>query len=493
MRMNKPAISLINDTAKDSSKTLPHNAEAEQAVLGCILKNNQRYDELGGRLQSKHFYVPYHQTLFEIMERLINSGREASPYTVFENLKNTPFAEEDSKALYDHLKEMFANAEYLVDLAKNAEIIATGYLKRELIRIGNDMVSQAPVQEEEEGTLGFVDQLNGELFQLAEQGNSATSTIRNLSQPLVNVINQARIVKEAGSNIIGVTSGYPDLNKVTGGLRKSDLIILAARPSMGKTAFVVNCAMHAARTKYQEKPHGGAVGIFSLEMPCEQLAGRILSSSAGINLQKMSTGDLTEHEFGRLASISNELSDYPIYIDDTPGLSLNALRSRARRMKRQFDIDVIIIDYLQLMRGNRKSSEGNRVQEISEISQGLKHIARELQVPVIALSQLSRAVEQRDNKRPMLSDLRESGSIEQDADIVMFLYREEYYLQQELGSMVEGEAAVDDKMAKLQDAFEQAKGKAELIVSKNRNGPIGNVKLQFNKELATFNSLAGDR
>lgn len=470
------------DTATATAKT-PHSVAAEQALLGAIMLNNKSYDDLQGRLLPDHFYVTLHAEVFKGCEVLINRGREANPLTIRETLKNTPFNEETD--LFDLMTRMVENASYSEDINSLADIIHTTYMQRTLMSLGQDVTHKAPTMAHSEETIQLIDQMSGELFQLAETGHSST-TIQNLRNPLLSVLEQAEKAKLSDSHIIGLTSGFVDLDKMLGGLQNSDLIILAARPSMGKTAFALNVATNVAQAKAAGNVHGGGVGIFSLEMSSEQLAMRVLSSTCNINSNKLSTGHLSDNEYKTLVTRMQGLAELPLYIDDTPQLSINAVRSRARRMKRQFDVNLIIVDYLQLMRGSGNSRDMNRVQEISEISQGLKHIARELNVPVIALSQLSRAVESRDNKRPQLSDLRESGSIEQDADIVMFLYREDYYLKQQLGS---GDTAGDEKAAKLQERLQQSQGKTEVLINKNRKGSTGTVTMLFHGETTTFHSL----
>ena len=468
----------------------PHSVAAEQALLGLLMVNNRQLDDLGGSLIPAQFYVPLHAAIFEAIEKLVGRGREANPITVRELLRGTPF--DDDQSLMPHLTGMFENAALGQDVKSLAEIIHTTYLQRQLMGLGDALRVQAATAHKTEEATQVLDAVSGELFKLAETGRG-TVTTRNLRDPLIEVIKRAEEARKSGTGLTGVTSGFTDFDNLLGGLQKSDLIILAARPSMGKTSFAINVAQNAAMAKLRDGNNGCAVGVFSLEMSADQIAARMLSSAANISAQQLSNGHLSDADFRRLAEASGHLAELPFFIDDTPQLSINALRARARRMKRQYGIGLLIVDYLQLMVGSKSSSADNRVQEVSEISQGLKTVARELNIPVIALSQLSRAVEGRDNKRPQLSDLRESGSIEQDADLVVFLYREEYYLSRQLGA----DEAMDDKTQKLREQLEQSKGKCEVLISKNRKGPTGVVTLLFHGETTTFHNYQptnyGDR
>jgi replicative DNA helicase len=464
-------------------ESAPHSVPAEQALLGAILVNNRLLDELQGALLAEHFYVPLHAAVFEAAEKIINKGREAGPITVREALRGTLY---DDEGLFPALSLMFEQAGLGSEVRSLAEVIHTTYMQRQLMAMGQGLGRQAAVAHRSEEVKEVLDGVSGELFRLAETGQGST-TVRGLREPLKDVIIRAEQARAEGSGIVGVTSGYVDLDALLGGLQKSDLIILAARPSMGKTALALNIAQHAAQRKAGGEPNGAAVGVFSLEMSAEQLAARMLSGVARIPSNKLTTGHLSRDEYDVLVARSGELAELPLYIDDTPQLSVNALRARARRMKRQYGIGLLMVDYLQLMSAPGRANDGNRVQEVSEISQGLKTVARELNIPVLALSQLSRAVESRDNKRPQLSDLRESGSIEQDADVVMFLYREEYYLTRQLGA---AENETDEKTVKLKEKLNAVKHKAEVLISKNRKGPTNVVELMFDAEVTTFFSAA---
>lgn len=469
----------------DLNVQVPHSVAAEQALLGILMVNNRLLDELGGTLLSAHFYVPLHATIFDAVEGLVNRGREANPITVRERLRGTPY--DDDATLLPHLSSMFENAGMTQDVKSLAEVIHTTYLQRQLMSLGEALRSQAGGAHKTEDVKTVLETASGELFTLAETGTS-TATAQGLRKPLLEVIKRAEQAKKDGSGITGVATNFADLDNLLGGLQRSDLVILAARPSMGKTAFSLNIAQHAAERLARGEQGGAAVGFFSLEMSSDQLATRMLAGAAGVASHKISSGMLSSGDFQRLADSAGKLAELPLYVDDTPGLSINALRARARRMKRQYGIGLLVVDYLQLM--SAPGNEQNRVQEVSQISQGLKHIARELNVPVIALSQLSRSVENRDNKRPQLADLRESGSIEQDADVVMFLYREEYYLQRQLGASGELDPQ-DKKVQEIQQRLQRTQGITELIVSKNRKGPTNTVKLTFHGETTTFHSYAG--
>lgn len=463
---------------------VPHSVAAEQALLGLLMVNNKQLDDLAGALLAEHFYVPLHASIFDALEKLINRGREANPITLRETLRGTPF--DDEQSLLSHLTNMFENASLGQDVKSLSEIIHTTYLQRQLMGLGDSLRQQATTAHRHDEAQQVLEVVSGELFRLAETGSGST-TVRGLRDPLIEVITRAEQARKDGGGVTGVSTGFIDIDNLLGGLHKSDLVILAARPSMGKTSFAVNIAQNAAARLLTGGANGAAVGIFSLEMSADQLASRLLASAAGISSHQLTNGHLSDADFRRLTEAAGTLAELPLYIDDTPQLSVNALRARARRMKRQYGIGLLIVDYLQLMQGSKASSSDNRVQEVSEISQGLKTIARELNIPVIALSQLSRAVEARDNKRPQLSDLRESGSIEQDADLVVFLYREEYYLSRQLGA----EDSMDEKTMKMKEKLEQVRGKTEVLFSKNRKGPTGVVTLLFQAETTTFHNYTG--
>jgi replicative DNA helicase len=382
--------------------------------------------------------------------------------------------------LTNHLAKILENASNAFHVRDLSNIIRNYYLQRRLIEVGQNLSHDAqdiPASEQGDRIQNMISDVEQTLFSLVENGS--TVTYQDLKNPLKNVIDQIAEAKKHKGKLVGVTSGIKAINDALGGFHKDELIILAARPSMGKTAIAINFAQNAAAAIKNNQFGGAAVGVFSMEMSAEQLTGRIISAEARVNSHKITDGTLDDEEFTRIQACANTLAEMPIIIDDTPALGIAAFRSRARRMKRQYNIGMIVVDYLQLMRGASKNINQNRVQEISEISQGLKAVARELAIPVVALSQLSRAVESRDNKRPMLSDLRESGSIEQDADVVMFLYREDYYFEKTLPPEM-------DRTEEQSSHLQRIRGKAECIISKNRKGPTTTVALSFQPQYTLF-------
>jgi replicative DNA helicase len=475
------------DESLESLRKPPHNLQAEQALIGAVITNNDAINRVGEYLRPEHFYEPVHKRIYDAILKFVDRGIIATPVT----LKNHFDKDE---ALVD-----VGGAEYLVRLAGmsvaiiNLEaygrIIYDLAVRRELIEIGSDVVNDAYEQDIDVTAKDQIEVAEQKLYNLASEGVGETG-FKSLKVSLIEAINKADAAYKRTESLSGISSGFMDLDKLLGGLQNSDLLILAGRPSMGKTAFSINMAVNAA--KYLMENHKGedgeqapAVGFFSLEMSSEQLAARMIAMESGVDSSKMRTGNLDDDEFARLVQGNKELHKLPFFMDDTPALSISALRTRARRLKRKHNLGLLIVDYLQLLKGNAKSSEGSRVQEVSEITQGLKAVAKELNVPVIALSQLSRAVEQRDDKRPQLSDLRESGSIEQDADIVMFIYREEYYEERKKPSDSEAE-----KMAQWQARMEACQNITEIIVAKQRHGPIGTAKLFFRARTTKFEDLA---
>ena len=463
-------------------RILPHNIDAEQGLLGALLVDNRSVEKMGDFLKPTHFFMPAHQRIYESILTLIDRGQTASPVT----LKN--YFETD-----DDLKDV-GGAEYLVDLAASvvsvvnvsdyARTIYDLHLRRELITLGEDVVNESYNHSLEADASTTIEQAEARLFDLAETGDVKGGFI-TLRDSVLTAIEQAEKAYQSDGHVTGITSGLIDMDKKLGGFQNSDLLILAGRPSMGKTALAVNWAFNAAKA-YAESggKEGGRVAFFSLEMAAEQLAGRILSEQSGISGDAIRKGNIKQDDFRAFVEASQKMSQVPLYIDDTPALSISAVRTRARRLKRQHGLDMLVVDYLQLLRGTgSKRGLENRVQEVSEITQGLKAIAKELEMPVIALSQLSRQVEQREDKRPQLADLRESGSIEQDADVVMFVYREEYYL-----SRTEPEPGTEKHM-KWQESMERAHNIGECIVAKQRHGPIGTVKMFFDPNLTRFSDL----
>ena len=458
----------------------PSNIEAEQALLGSILVNNDIIDEITNIVDPSIFYDPAHIKIFEVIQSLNNKGMIANPIT----LKN--FFEKDNM-----LTEV-GGTEYLVKLTRfssstkqamdYAKIIHEMYLRRELVQISDKLSSDTlNANSQEQNAEIIIENTERSLFTLAERGSFSQSFLK-FNQALDQTIEMATLAMQNDQGIVGVPTGLTDLDEKLGGLHKSDLIILAGRPSMGKTALATNIAYNASQSilKKQEK---SSVAFFSLEMSSEQLSTRILSEQAKIKSDDIRKGKVTEEEINRYIEASRNIYNLPLFIDETPAITIATLSNRARRIKRLFGLSLIVVDYIQLMRSNLIKNEG-RVQEISEITQGLKALAKELSVPVLALSQLSRAVEQRDDKQPQLSDLRESGSIEQDADVVMFVYREAYYLerkQPKLGSI---------EHAEWQSKMNDINGLADIIIGKQRHGPTGNIQVEFEGMYTRFKDLS---
>ena len=470
-------INRIQQTIKNKQ---PSNIEAEQALLGSILVNNDIIDEISNIVNSNIFYDPAHIKIFEVITNLNNKGMIANPIT----LKN--FFEKDNM-----LNEV-GGTEYLVKLTRfsgstkqavdYAKIIHEMYLRRELIQISNNLSNDTlNANAQEKDAENIIENTEKSLFQLAERGTFSQSFLK-FNQALDQTIEMATLAMQNDQGIVGIPTGLSDLDEILGGLHKSDLIILAGRPSMGKTALATNIAYNAAQHLVQRQEKS-SVAFFSLEMSSEQLSTRILSEQARIKSDDIRRGKVTEEEINRYIETSRNIYDLPLYIDETPAITIATLSNRARRIKRLSGLNLIIVDYIQLMRANSNRNEG-RVQEISEITQGLKALAKELSVPVLALSQLSRAVEQRDDKQPQLADLRESGSIEQDADVVMFVYREAYYLerkQPKLGSI---------EHAEWQSKMNDVNGLADIILGKQRHGPTGTVKVEFEGIYTKFKDLS---
>jgi len=467
----------------------PANIEAEQALLGAILVNNEVLDRVSQFLKAEHFYEPLHQEIFEVASKLIAAGKRATPVvlrTYFEN--HEPL--DESLTVPKYLARLAANATTIINAADYGQTIYDLAIRRMLIMIGSDMVTTAYDSTVDDPPRRQIEDAETQLFSLAEQGKYG-SGFKGFDEALTEAVEMANAAYQRDGHLSGLSTGLTDLDNRMGGLQRSDLIILAGRPSMGKTALVTNIAYNVAKGYQAERQpdgtiktvNGGIVGFFSLEMAAEQLATRILAEQAEIASEKIRRGMITEDEFRRLVAVSKEMSIAPLHIDQTGGLTIAQLAARARKLKRQKGLDLLIVDYLQLLAGSAKN-QGNRVQELTEITTGLKALAKELEVPIIALSQLSRQVEQREDKRPQLSDLRESGSIEQDADVVMFVFREEYYVERTKPS--EGTPEFTDWMAKMQ----LVSGKAEVIIGKQRHGPVGAVQLAFESQFTRFGNLA---
>jgi len=465
----------------------PHNTEAEQALLGALLVNNECYDRIASIVDESHFYDPVHARIFEVAAARIQKNTLASPVTLKAFLEEDPGLKELGGPAY---LVRLADAAISVFAAKDyAQLIYDLAIRRNLIEIGTEISLKAAniaVDSEPKEQIVEAEQM---LYKLGEQGN-VDSGFQSFLKAVTDAVNVANAAYQRDGGLAGVSTGLIDLDRKLGGLHPSDLLILAGRPSMGKTSLATNIAFNIAR-KYKRgrKPDGGegtvdggVIGFYSLEMSAEQLAARILSEAAEVPSEQIRRGDMTEEEFRRFVEAAKSLESCPLYIDDTPALPISQLAARARRLKRQRGLDVLIIDYLQLVRP--ASAKDSRVNEVSEITQGLKAIAKELQIPVIALSQLSRQVENREDKRPQLSDLRESGSIEQDADVVMFVFREEYYKEREKPGDHDIEA-----MMRWQEEMSRLHGKAEVIIGKQRHGPIGTVDLAFEGRFTRFSNL----
>ena len=477
------------------SRHPPANIEIEQALLGALLRDNRKFDQISDLLSPACFAAPEHQKIFHLMKRQIDRGQEARPTTLRHLIQNDPLLAESGGS--DYLVKLSANVITVINVADYAKTLLDLYLKRQLIEIGEIMVNDAYDQDLDETGTDQIEKAENSLYQLATTGEVNKGAIA-LSEAANIALQAAESAYGRDDHIIGVDTGLRDINNMLGGFHPSDLIVIAGRPSMGKTALATNIAFNAARAyrRFTDKNgqtlrEGGKVLFFSLEMSSDQLATRIISQNAKVSGDKIRRGDVTEDQFLQISEAVKSLKDIPLYIDDTPALSITAVRQRARRLKRQFNIDMIIVDYLQLLQGPAGKRIDNRVQEISEITRGLKTLAKELDVPVVALSQLSRMVEHRENKRPQLADLRESGSIEQDADVVAFVYREEYYLQREQPQRRpnEGDLDFETREKEHSKALENSRNIAEFNIAKQRHGPTGNVPLYFNGDQTYFSDL----
>ncbi len=460
---------------KSKSDEMPNNIEAEQSVIGSVLLTNEIFDEVSLVLSSKNFYDPIHRKIFEALEKLIYGGLLANPIT----LKNYFENEKDDLNIPEYLVKITKFSTSSRQALEYSKLIFDLYVKRELIKISGEVIDQAKLNEIGSDGQKIIENYEKYLFDLAEKGSFSSSLIK-FDEAMRQTIEMASNAYKNEEGIVGVPTGLRDLDDRLGGLHKSDLVIIAGRPSMGKTALATNIAFNAAK-KIQEIGEKSSVAFFSLEMSSEQLSTRILAEQSRIKSNDIRRGKISEEQFDKFIETSKDISELPLYIDETPAITIAALSNRARRIKRLYGLNLVVIDYIQLMRGANQNN--GRVQEISEITQGLKALAKELAVPVVALSQLSRAVEQRDDKKPQLSDLRESGSIEQDADVVMFVYREAYYLQ-----------GKEPRPATVEHAEWQAKMNevshlAELIIQKQRHGPTGNVMLEFEAMFTKFKDI----
>jgi replicative DNA helicase len=458
---------------KDQFKELPNNIEAEQAVIGSILVSNDIFDEISTIISSINFYDPMHQKIYESIESLIYKGMLANPIT----LKNYFVDEKDDLNVPEYLVKITKFSTSVRQAVEYSKIIYDMFVRRELIKISEQTIDSAKLNDLNTNGQTIIESSERLLFDLAEKGSFNSSLVK-FDEAMKQTIEMASAAYKNEEGIVGVPTGLRDLDDKLGGLHQSDLIIIAGRPSMGKTSLATNIAFNAAQ-KLQDSGKKSSIAFFSLEMSSEQLSTRIISEQARISSNDIRRGRISDDQFDKFLETSKNISELPLYIDETPAISIAALSNRARRIKRLFGLDMIVVDYIQLMRGTTFNKDG-RVQEISQITQGLKAIAKELALPVVALSQLSRQVEQRDDHKPQLADLRESGSIEQDADVVMFVYREGYYLQRK-----------EPRVATVEHAEWQAKMNevahlAQIIIGKQRHGPIGNVTLEFEERFTKF-------
>ncbi len=471
-------------------RSLPHNLEAEKALLGALLVNNRAFEQVAEFLRPEYFAVEQHARVFAAAEKLIEHGQIADPVTLKRFFESDNTLSDIGGPAY--LADLAASAVTVINAREYGRIVYDLHLKRELITLGEDVVNGAYGGEVDETATDQIERAEQALYDLATSGNYEGG-FKDFKSSVVAAIQMAEAAHKRDGGLAGVATDFLDLDALLGGLHSSDLIILAGRPSMGKTALATNIAFNAAHDYSRSAgAEGAVVGFFSLEMSAEQLASRILSEQSELSSDRIRKGQLENEEFVRLVNASNTLHDIPLYIDDTPALTVSALRTRARRLKRKHNLGLIVIDYLQLVAGSQGSRNDGRVQEVSEITRGLKTLAKELDVPVLALSQLSRAVEQREPPRPQLADLRESGSIEQDADVVMFIYREEYYMERKKPSRRadEEDGKLMERIDRWESALEDVRQVAEVIVAKQRHGPIGNVSMHFNGMYTRFGNLA---
>jgi replicative DNA helicase len=468
----------------------PHNIDAEQAVLGAVLFDNETYHRVSEFLKPEHFYEPVHGRIFAAASVHIMRGDIADAITL------APLASSDAglKALggKSYLVELMAGAASSAAAMDYARFVYDLALRRELIRVGSEIEVDAR-RDRETPARDLIEGAERRLFDLAETGSAKRGLVR-FTDALTQSIEMAAAAYARDGRLSGLATGLSDLDEKLGGLHPSDLVILAGRPSMGKSALATNIAFNVARRHRQELDEtgekktvdGGVVAIFSLEMSSEQLATRLLAEHSGVPSHRIRRGDIDERDYDQIRDAAREIANIPLHIDDTGGLSIAQLAARARRLKRTTGLDLVVVDYLQLLSTSGSRRSDSRVQEVTEITTGLKALAKELNVPVLALSQLSRQVENRDDKRPQLSDLRESGSIEQDADVVMFIFREAYYIGRQEPKSKEG----TDEYAAWQEEMNRVHGKAEVIIGKQRHGPIGTVELAFEEQLTKFSNLA---
>ena len=483
------ALRKLPEEATTEYRQAPHNVEAEQALLGAVLVNNEAFYRVSDFLEPRHFYEPIHQKIYEVTAGLIRAGKIATPVTLKTFLP--PDADIAGLTPAQYLARLAAEATTVINAEDYGRTIYDLAVRRDLIRIGEDLVNVAYDAPVDLAPQVQIEDAERRLYELAETGRYDGGFLR-FSDALKDAVDLASKAYQRDGHLSGLASGLVDLDQLMGGLQASDLVIIAGRPGMGKTALATNVAYNIA-AEYRGKPRpdgsietvsGGIVGFFSLEMSAEQLATRVLSEQTEIPSSRIRRGDISESDFAKLAAAAQMMQSIPLYIDETGGISIAQLAARARRLKRQRGLDLMVVDYIQLLSGSTRRAMEGRVQEVTEITTGLKALAKELHVPILALSQLSRQVESRDDKRPQLSDLRESGSIEQDADVVMFVYRDEYYLRNK--EPREG----SEEWFKWDTDLKAAENRAEIIIGKQRHGPTGTVKLSFEPQYTRFGNLA---
>jgi len=477
--------------APEAYRSAPQNVEAEQALLGAMLVNNEAFYRVSDFLEPQHFYEPVHRAIYEVAAQLIRAGKVATPVTI-KTFLPADLAIGDLN-LAQYIARLAAEATTIINAEDYGRSVYDLAIRRALISVGEDMVNVAYDAPVDNPPKLQIEEAEKRLFDLAEKG-SYGSGFESFDTALTHAIDMAANAYRRDGHLSGLATGLADLDRLMGGLQSSDLVIVAGRPGMGKSALATNISFNIAKAWEGEiqadgsmkTVNGGIVGLFSLEMSAEQLATRIIAEQSRVPSSNIRRGRIDESEFARLVEAAREMNRIPLYIDQTGGLSVSQLAARARRLKRQRGLDLVVVDYLQLMQGNSKRGSDNRVQEVTEITNSLKSLAKELNVPIVALSQLSRQVENRDDKRPQLSDLRESGSIEQDADVVLFVYRDEYYLKNKEpkpGTM---------EYETWQREMEQVHGVAEVIIGKQRHGPTGTVRLHFEDSLTRFSNLASE-
>ena len=484
-----PLLDLRAPTPSADVLHAPSNIEAEQALLGVLLYDNSAYERLSDSFQPGHFFEPFHGRLFGAIQNAVRRGQLAEPILLAEQFQRDPAFEELGGMRY--LADLVDRAPPAANIADYARVIYDLALRRDLIRIGGEIAGNAQVGDPEMSGREQIEAAEQQLYTLAETG-STSSGLMGFTDALSGAVTMAAEAYNRDGGLSGLSTGLTDLDQKLGGLHPSDLIIVAGRPSMGKSSLAANIAFNVAR-RYAWEPQpdggrktvsGGVVAFFSLEMAAEQLAMRLLAEVTEVPSDKIRKGEINASEFGRIRDAAQEIGEAPLYIDATGGISIAKLAARARRLKRTIGLDLIVVDYLQLVTANDSGRIENRVQEVSQITQGLKSLAKELAVPVIAAAQLSRQVENRDDKKPQLADLRESGSIEQDADVVMFIYREAYYL----GRTPPNEGTAEHLA--WQEKLDPIRNLAEIIIGKQRHGPIGVVRLHFNEDLTKFSNRA---